>query len=346
MRPYIPLLLAALLAGCAPAQPSATAVGTPSAESASATPTPSPAQPARIGLSYIPNIQFAPFYLAEDDGLFEPDATWATVRHHGAQEGLFTAIAAGQEDFVIAGGDEALQAREQGIDLVAIATLYRENPVQVIVRADGPITGLADLAGRRIGVPGRYGTSWFGLLVALRSAGLTEDEVEVVEIGYTQQAALTTDKVDAVVGFSNNDLVQFRLAGVDVVGLPVVEDGVVPLAGASLITTRAYLDAHPEVARGVAQAMVDGVAAVAADPERALDVAATHVPGLDQGPARSAARATLDATVKIMLTPDGRADGSLDPATWQAMAQFMTAAGLLTTAPDVAAAIAPQVLGS
>src|SRR5699024_9318520 len=121
--------------------------------------------------------------------------TWATVRHHGAQEGLFTAIASGQEDFVIAGGDEALQAREQGIDLVAIATLYRENPVQVIVRADGPITSLADLAGRRIGIPGRYGTSWFGLLVALRSAGLSEAEIEVVEIGYTQQAALTTDKV-------------------------------------------------------------------------------------------------------------------------------------------------------
>ncbi len=340
MRKIVPLFLAALLlAGCAaaPAAP----------ETSPGSPSPSrPAEPARIGLSYIPNIQFAPFYLAEADGLFEPDATWATVRHHGAQEGLFTAIAAGQEDFVVASGDEALQAREQGIDLVTIATLYRVNPVRVIVRADSQITDLADLAGKRIGLPGRFGTSWFGLLVALRSAGLTEDDVDIQEIGYTQQAALTTDKVDAVVGFSNNDLVQFRLADVDVRSLPIVTEGTVPLAGASLITTRAYLDAHPEVARGVAEAMVAGVAAAAADPERALDVAATQVPGLGQEPARSAARATLEATLEIMLTPDGHADGRIDVATWQAMGEFMTDAGLLSSAPDVAAAIAPEVLGS
>lgn len=342
MRKLIPLLLLALLAGCAPA--AAPTPTPPASATAAPTPAPTPSEPARIGLSYIPNIQFAPFYLAEADGLFGPDATPATLRHHGANEGLFTAIAAGQEDFVIAGGDEALQAREQGVDLVSIATLYRVNPVQVIVRSDGPITDLAGLAGKRIGVPGRYGGSWFGLLVALRSAGLTEDDVEVVEIGYTQQAALTTDKVDAVVGFSNNDLVQFGLAGVDVRGIPVVTEGTVPLVGASLLTTRGYLDAHPDVARGVAQAMVAGVAAVAADPERALTVAATQVPGLDQEPARTAARATLDATLDLMLGPQGTADGSIDTATWQAMGEFMAQAGLLAAEPDIALAIAPEVL--
>jgi ABC-type nitrate/sulfonate/bicarbonate transport system substrate-binding protein len=100
------------------------------------------------------------------------------------------------------------------------------------------------------------------------------------------------------------------------------------------------------VARGVAEAMVAGVAAVAADPERALDVAAEQVPGLDQGEARTAARATLDATLAIMLTPDGRADGSIDTATWQAMGDFMAEAGLLAGPPDVSAAIAPEVLAA
>ena len=37
-----------------------------------------------------------------------------------------------------------------------------------------------------IGVPGKYGESWFGLQVALRSAGLTESDVKITEIGYTQ----------------------------------------------------------------------------------------------------------------------------------------------------------------
>lgn len=141
----------------------------------------------------------------------------------------------------------------------------------LIVRDDGPIVELSDLKGKRIGVPGRYGSSWFGLLVALRTAGLTEEDVEVVEIGYTQKAALTTDKVDAVIGFSNNDLVQFQLAEVPVRSLSIA-GATPPLVGASLITTRAYLESNPEVVRQVAQAMVTGINEVASDRtgERAL----------------------------------------------------------------------------
>lgn len=338
MRTLIPLLLAALLAGCSPV--SGETPGTPTA-----TPTPTPTPPARIGLSYIPNVQFAPFYVAEEDGLFSADTgTAATLRHHGAQEGLFTAIAAGQEDFVLAGGDEMLQARESGVDLVAVATYYQQYPVVVIARADGPIATLADLRGKRVGVPGRYGSSWFGLLVALQTAGLTEADVEVVEIGYTQQAALTTDKVDAVVGFSNNDLVQFGLAGVEVRALPIA-GGTPPLVGASLITTRAYLDANPEVVRGVAKAMVTGINTIAADPtgDRALAATARHVPGFSEE-ALEAARATLKATVGVMTDDQLTTDGRIDPATWQAMGEFMLEAGLLSQPAETGSAIAPEVL--
>ena len=339
MRTLTALLLAALLAGCTAPVPTA-APSTPSTQ------TPVPATgPARIGLSYIPNVQFAPFYVAEADGLFDATTgTAATLRHHGAQEGLFTAIAAGQEDFVLAGGDEMLQARETGLDLVAVATYYQRYPVVVIVKEDGPIQTLTDLKGKKVGVPGRYGSSWFGLLVALRTAGLTENDIEVVEIGYTQQAALTTDKVDAVMGFSNNDLVQFQEAGEQVRSLSI-SDGTPPLVGACLVTTRAYLDANPEVVRGVAEAMVTGINTVIEESagDRPLAVTAEQVPGLT-GEALEAARATLKATLVVMTDEKFHADGKLDAATWQAMGEFMLDAGLLTQVPEIDAAIAPEVL--
>ena len=339
MRTLIALVAAALLAGCTAAP---TSSPTPS-PTATASDLPA-AAPARIGLSYIPNVQFAPFYVAEADGLFDAETgTAATLRHHGAQEGLFTAIAAGQEDFVLAGADEMLQARETGVDLVSVATYYKVYPVVVIAKQGGPITALADLKGKKIGVPGRYGSSWFGLLVALRTAGLTEDDVEVVEIGYTQQAALTTDKVDAVMGFVNNDMLQFGFAGIDVISLPIADDP--PLVGASLVTTRSYLDANPEVVRGVAQAMVAGINALADDPtgDRALALTAEQVPGLT-GQALEDARATLKSSFGVMTDWRWHTDGAVVAADWQAMGEFMFDAGLLTKAPDIDAAIAPEVL--
>ena len=45
-----------------------------------------------VGLTYIPNIQFSPFYVAESEGLFKDAGINLTLRHHGTQEGLFTEI--------------------------------------------------------------------------------------------------------------------------------------------------------------------------------------------------------------------------------------------------------------
>ncbi|WP_286959183.1 ABC transporter substrate-binding protein [Arsenicicoccus sp. UBA7492] len=291
---------------------------------------------ATVGLTYIPNIQFAPFYVGIEQGYFRKRGADVTVRHHGAQEGLFTAIASGQEDLVIAGGDEMVEARAKGLDLVAVASYYRRYPVELIVPADSPIKTPADLKGRSLGVPGRYGESWLGALAMFKAAGITDQDVRVTEIGYTSQAALATDKVDAVMGYANNDTVQMRLAGLDVRSIPLTATGEVPLVSISLVTTRKYLQANPARVRAVADGMLDGIQTMASDPEQTIKDSSRHVPNLADAKAATAACATLDATVKVMLTKDGAVSGRLDPAQWASMTAFMRSQGLI--AKDVPAA--------
>ncbi|GAB3622254.1 ABC transporter substrate-binding protein [Mariniluteicoccus endophyticus] len=321
----------------------AAGIGGLAACQAGQTPTPTGAAGGRttIGLSYIPNIQFAPFYTAEAQGLFSKAGVDATLHHHGANEGLFTALSAGQEEFVIAGGDEMLQAREQGMDLVALATYYRAYPVTVIVKDDSPIRTAADLAGRTVGIPGRYGETFFGLQVALAGAGLDESKVKVQEIGYTQQAALTTGKVDAVVGFSNNDAVQFQLAGVGVRQVPLADE--VPLVSIVLVTQRKTLDTKKDLAKKVADAMVGGMKAVVADPAKAIEDAKKHVPTLAQEQQRTAARATLDATIPLWA-PGGTVDGSVDAEQWKKMSAFLAEKELTKVPVPAESAIALDVV--
>jgi NitT/TauT family transport system substrate-binding protein len=320
-----------LLAGCSPAPTTS-----PSASTALPTPT--------IGLTYIPNVQFSPFYVAETDGSFTAGAVSPTLRHHGASEGLFTAMAAGQEQFVIAGGDELMQARSEGLDLVAVAAYYRSYPVVVIVPADSGITTLAGLKGRTIGIPGKYGENWFGLQVALNTAGLTEADVTVAEIGYTQQAALTTKKVDAIVGFSNNEAVQFEQAGFATRSLPIAP-GQVPLVSICLITTPEYAKANPTTVKAVAAGMTSGIKSVVADPDRALKVSGDYVPGLSAAAAQQSAKATLSATLPLWTTADGSVDPHLDAAQWDAMADFMAQQGLTKGRVDPTPAFSNDYLG-
>ena len=314
------LVMAAV--GCAPSTAPST-----TADPSAALPTPT------VGLTYIPNVQFSPFYVAETDGSFTTAGVKPTLRHHGASEGLFTAIAAGQEQFVIAGGDEVLQARSQGLDLVAVAAYYRAYPVVVIVPADSAITTLSDLKGHSIGLPGKFGENWFGLQVALRSAGLTEADVKVQEIGYTQQAALATNKVDAIVGFANNEAVQFAVGGFATRSIPIA-DGQVPLVGICLITTAAYARDNSATVKAVAAGMLTGIRSVVADPDRALKVSADYVPGLSAAAAQESAKATLTATLPLWTTSEGAVDGRLDAEQWTAMADFMAAKGLTASRVD------------
>lgn len=318
------LLVAVLVvgAGCStPATVPSTGPSTPSTEAAT------------IGLTYIPNVQFSPFYVAETKGLYD---TPVTLRHHGTSEGLFTAITTGTEQFVVAGGDELLQARDQGTDLVAVASYYRQYPVRIIVPADSSITTIADLKGHTIGLPGKYGESWFGLLMALKGAGLSQSDVTVQEIGYTQQAALATKKVDAIVGFVNSEPIQLEQAGVPV---RVIDLGNVPLVSISLITTSAYATAHPDIVKAVVKGTVAGMQAVVNDQSAAFQASTTFVPGLSDATTAAGAKAVLAATAPLFQARDGSVSGTLDPAAWDAMSTAMLGAGLIKTAQPAAQAM-------
>lgn len=321
--------LAAATVGLVLAATGCTAAPAPTATSGSA----GALQTPTVGLTYIPNVQFSPFYVAETDQLFAAAGVKPTLRHHGASEGLFTALAAGQEQFVIAGGDEMLQARAEGLDLVAVAAYYRSYPVKVIARAELGITTLADLKGHSIGIPGKYGENWFGLQVALRSAGLTDADVAVKEIGFTQQAALSTGKVDAVVGFSNNEAVQFKISNIAMNVLDIAT-GQVPLVGICLITTAEYAKAHPGTVKAVAAGMLAGISSTVRDPAHALEISGSYIPGLSAQEAQLSASMTLTATSKLWTDDSGKVDGHLDAAQWAAMADFMAQQGLTTSKVD------------
>lgn len=321
-RTFLAAALALGVAGCAPA-----ATGGSPSPAASGTGASASSTRATIGLSYIPNVQFAPFYVGQSQGLFDGVGAAVSVRHHGSNEGLFNALTSGTEDFLVAAGSEAMQARAQGVDVIAVGSYYKTFPVEIFVLGSSPIQQLSDLKGRKLGVPGRYGESWLAVQVALASAGLSEDDVKIVEVGYTQVAALSGKKVDAVTGFRTNELVQLQAAGAEPRAIPVAS-GVVPLVSTSLLTTSAYAKKNPEVVRQVVAATAKAIEATAADQPAAIDISAKQIPGWSDA-ARPNAEAVLAATVEVMALQGGTFLPALDPAQWEAMSSFLEKSKLI-----------------
>ena len=281
--------------------------------------------PLTIGLTYTPNIQFAPIYMAKKNSKY---ASGVSLRHHGAQEGLFDALLSGKEQLVVAGADEAVVAASNGSDLVVVGGYYQSYPACLIVPESSPIKTPADLKGKTVGTPGRKGETWYALQLAMDTASLSESDLTIQDIGYTQQAALVGGKVDAVVGYSNNDAIQIRQAGTPVRTIQVADR--IPLVGVSLVTTRSLLDSRRQDLETVVKASIKGMTAFVKDPDAAVEATKDHMDDLKVDQTQAArAREVAVATGKLVSGDGSHPIGSVRVDDIASMIEFLTSHKLL-----------------
>ncbi len=293
-----------------------------------------------VGLTYYADVQFAPFYVADALGYYR-NAGIDVSFQQGIETNEFALLAAGKEDAIFAGGDEVLEARgASNLPLVDVATVFQKYPVALIVPASSPIHTAADLRGHSIGVPGPYGATYTGLLALLHSAGLSTSDVNVQSIGFTQVPALLTHKVDAVMGYANNEAVQLPRQGFAIRTLNVWDAQ--PLVSNGLVVLQGELRSHPDQVRALVSATLRGVQYVSAHPADAVRICEHYVPGLSDSAKQANALAVLQAT--IPLWQGAGKLGYNDPATWQSMETFLQSAGLVKGSVNVSQAFTDSYL--
>jgi NitT/TauT family transport system substrate-binding protein len=297
-------------------------------------------KPVTIGLTYVPNIQFAPFYAADALGYYEDAGVKVTFHHHGASEDEFGALVSGNEDLIFAGGDEMLQARSRGVNIVYLAQVFNQYPVALVVPSDSDIKTAADLKGHSVGVPGAYGATYIGLLALLKQAGLTEKDVDIQSIGYTQIPALMGHNVDAVMGYVNNEPIQFQKAGFAVRTIPVGDAQ--PLISNGIGALETEIDANPDVVKAVIAATLKGVDYVSTHPDEAVKLSADYVPDLKDSKNAADALEVLQATIPLFKT-SGTA-GTTDPNAWTSMEQFLEQKGQIDKPVDASQSFSNEYL--
>lgn len=315
------VLLSLLLAAC----------GGPTTPTSTGSSTATPLKNVSIGLGYIPNIQFSPFYVAQSKGYYKA-ADLNVTFHHGFVNDLIGSMVLGHDNFVFATGDEELVARSKNLSVVDVATIYQRYPVSLIVPANSTIHTLADIKGHTIGEPGPFGATHVGLLALLYQAHLSLSDIHVQTIGFTQVAALLAHRVDAVVGYSNNEPLQLRKQGLQVRTFDVSDYQ--PLVSNGIITTESTLQSQPDVVRGFVQATIRGLKDVIANPAEAVQISQNYVQGMDTTNAMS----VLQATIPIWQGDGQKPLGYNDNATWQSMVQFLVSQNIIPPVQDVSQA--------
>lgn len=279
-------------------------------------------RPIRLPMGYIPNVQYAPFYLAAERGFFA-GAGVEIEFDYALETDAVTRVGAGEAPFGLASGEQVLLARAQGIPVVYVLAWFQDFPVAVASPSGSGIDAPQDLTGMRIGIPGLFGASYIGYRALLRAAGLPEDAAALEAIGFNQVEALLAGQIDGVVVYANNEPIQLEARGMPVNLIRVAD--YVELASNGLITNEETWRSDPDLVRRMVQAVVKGLDATLRDPEAAFDVAGRYVPGLAES-GEDVQRRVLQASLAFW---QAERIGFSSPQSWANMEAVLRAMGLL-----------------
>jgi len=284
-----------------------------------------PSRPSEITLAmgYIPNVQFAPFYVALEKGYFAEESL--TIEFdYGMETDLLSLVGQGELQFAVASGDQVILARSQGLPVVYVMTYYKRFPIAVI-SLETPLEEPRDLIGHRVGAPGLYGANYIGWRALLYAAGIPEEEIPLDSIGYTQVASLTEGKVEAAVVYANNEPVQLRQEGYEPYILYVAD--YIDLVSNGLITNEETIAQHPDLVERLVRASLRGLRDTIEKPEEAFEICKRYVPEMTE-----AQLAVLKETIPFWQSEPL---GYSDPDAWEASQQFMLDVGLIDKETDI-----------
>ncbi|MFM7781900.1 MAG: ABC transporter substrate-binding protein [Candidatus Limnocylindrus sp.] len=293
--------------------------GTPASPNAS-----TPRTPLSVGLGYIPSVQFAPFYLAEQSGAYERAGLDVTIQNQ-IDPDLINLVGSGAVDIALADGTSVIPAVSNGIPIRYMATVYGILPNVVIARADAGISKPSDLETRKVGTPGQYGSGYLTLLGILAEASLEISDVQLElypDFGQTQ--ALITGQADAVTGYANNDLLQAEAAGLEL--SVFYASASAPFAGPGLISSPETIAAKRDAIRAFIAVTLDAMQQISANPDLGVDAAAKVVSEVAADEAsRAKSLAIMKATISVWRGPVQATMGlgAIDRAGWATSLEFL-----------------------
>lgn len=235
-------------------------------------------------MGFIPNIQFAPVYVAIENGYFAREAGVNIVLEYGDENLGAERIAAGELSFGVFSGEQVILARYGGRPLVYIYEWFQRYPVALAALESSGITQVSDLAGEPVGVTGRFGANYVALRALLAANDLTEEDILLEEVGYNVPPLLCTGRLTAAMVYVANEPVQIaqECGAVSVIELPDEAD----LAANGLITNEQSIADNPDLVRGMVRALDMGIADTLADPDTALVISRKYVETLTVGGSR------------------------------------------------------------
>ena len=291
----------------------------------------------RLPMGYIPNIQFAPLYVAIEKGYFQEAGIEIEFDYKFETDGV-ALVGAGELPFAVVSGEQVLLARAQGLPVTYVAAWYQQYPVSVVAKSELGILIPQDLKGKKIGLPGLFGANYVGLRALLFEAKMSESDVTLDSIGFNQVELLATGEQDIVVGYTANEPIQLKARGIPVTEIRVAD--YVQLASNGILASEKVISENPDLVRSFVGAFLKGLTDTIADPEEAFRLSESYIPNFAD--LNRAVQSEILATSVRQWKAERL--GYSDPQAWENMQTVLLEMGLITEELDLSKAFTNEFI--
>jgi putative hydroxymethylpyrimidine transport system substrate-binding protein len=287
-------------------------------------------QSVTLALDWYVNPDHAGIYEAIDRGYFRDAGLDVHPQVPSDPSAPIREVAAGRADLAISYEPEVMLAHDQGLPVKAVAAIVPRPLTSLISTGKANIRSPDDLRGKTIATAGIPYQQAF-LKAILAKAGLSETDVNVVDVQQGLLPAVISGRADAMLGgFLNVEGVDLRLRGLHPRVVPVDRLGVPTYDELVLVASNDEVANDPRTIQLFISALERGTKAAAANPDEAAAAILKAGQGLDP----KQAKAEVAHTVPFLSQRDtGHPYGYMAPAQWRRFAHFLADNGLIKALP-------------
>lgn len=218
-----------------------------------------------LQLKWRHQFQFAGYYAALEKGFYADAGLDVRIVEAGDGREPVGAVLRGDAEFGV-GTSDLLLLRHRGTPVVVLAVVFQHSPLRLVVRDDGSVRDLPDLAGRRVMIEHQSAELW----AYLAHAGIAETDLEVLPHDY-DVTGLSTKRVDAMSVYSTDEPFRLREEGVRYALFSPKSAGI-DFYGDNLFTTESQIRDHPRRVRAFREASLRGWEYAMANVEEMIEI--------------------------------------------------------------------------
>jgi NitT/TauT family transport system substrate-binding protein len=280
-----------------------------------------------VQLKWLPQAQFAGYYVAQAKGYYKDAGLDVTIKPGGPDISPVQVIAGNQADIVVNWMPDALAAREAGVPLVNVAQVFNQSGLMLTCKKSSGVTTPKDLKGKTLGV--WYGGNEYPFLNWMAKLGYKPDtDIKIMKQGFNVDPLLQ-NRAACISTMIYNEYWQVVDAGVkesDLVTFFYEKEGVASLED-GLYVMEAKLKDPAFVARmgKFVKATLKGWNEAVKDPAAAAKIV---VAADTSGSASEKVQLRQMQNVAKLITNAGTAKvGYLEPAAYERTVKVLLAAG-------------------